>query len=165
MKTSLLGTVAFLICGVGFAQVQVPPPEQNPSPNAVNSTAGEIISDTMGTDFGPYLKPVIATVGKNWLLLIPPEARPPRSESGEVTIEFHILHDGQVKEVKVTGSSGHKKLDRGAYGGVTSSNPLPPLPDEFAGQYLGLRLHFWYNPRKGDNPRPPESSQSSSSPQ
>jgi TonB family protein len=108
---------------------------------------------------------VIATVRKNWLNLIPDEARPPRSESGEVTLEFHILHDGQVKEVIGTGSSDHEILDGAAFRGVTSSSPLPPLPAEFLGEYLGLRMHFCYNLRKDDNAGPPEKSQSGSSPQ
>jgi hypothetical protein len=34
--------------------------------------------------------------------------------------------------------------------GITASNPFPPLPNEFGGQYLGLRFAFYYNPDKSD---------------
>jgi outer membrane biosynthesis protein TonB len=46
--------------------------------------------------------------------------------------------------------SGDVALDRGAWGGITSSSPFPPLPGEFGGQYLGLRFTFFYNPDKAD---------------
>ena len=42
-------------------------------------------------------------------------------------------------------------LDRAAYGGITASNPFPPLPSEFTGQYLGLRFTFYYNPDKSES--------------
>jgi len=36
-------------------------------------------------------------------------------------------------------------LDRPAYASITSLNPFPPLPAEFKGSYLGLRVSFYYN--------------------
>jgi len=50
-----------------------------------------------------------------------------------------------VAGLKVVGSSGDIALDRPAYGSITGSNPFPPLPKEFAGQYLGLRFSYYYN--------------------
>jgi len=41
-------------------------------------------------------------------------------------------------------------LDRAAYGGITASNPFPPLPSEFRGSYLELRFNFFYNPDASD---------------
>jgi TonB family protein len=115
-------------------------------------TAGnlEVLSDTQGVDFGPYLSRVLQAVRMNWYNLIPEAARPPLLERGKVSIEFAILPDGKVAGMRITGPSGDVSLDRAAWGGITASNPFAPLPSEFHGPYLALRFHFYYNPAKGD---------------
>jgi TonB family protein len=110
----------------------------------------DILSDTMGVDFGPYLARVLHDVRINWYNVIPEAARPPLMKKGKVAIEFAILKDGQVAGLKLAGGSGDVSLDRAAWGGITASNPFPPLPAEFRGSYLSLRFHFYYNPDKGD---------------
>ena len=110
----------------------------------------DILSDTMGVDFGPYLSRVLHAVRLNWYNLIPEEARAPLMKKGKVAIEFAILKNGQVAGMKLVGPSGDISLDRAAWGGITGSNPFPPLPPEFRGQYLALRFHFYYNPSKED---------------
>ena len=112
----------------------------------------EGLSDTMGVDFGPYLQRVLHDVKVNWYNLIPESAQAPIMKKGKVTIEFAILKDGKVAGMKLISTSGDVALDRGAWGGITASNPFPPLPNEFGGQYLALRFAFFYNPDKGDLP-------------
>jgi TonB family protein len=106
----------------------------------------EILSDTMGVDFGPYLQRVLQRVRENWYEVIPLSAMPPLLKRGKVAIEFSILKNGQVVGIQYFSSSGDVALDRAAYGGITSSNPFQPLPSEFAGQALRLRFIFFYNP-------------------
>jgi TonB family protein len=48
-------------------------------------------------------------------------------KKGEVGIEFAILKNGNVAGMKLV-SSGDVALDRGAWAGITASNPFPPLP-------------------------------------
>jgi TonB family protein len=110
----------------------------------------DVLSDTMGVDFGPYLARVLHDVRENWYRIIPESARAPLMKKGKVSIEFAILKDGQVAGLQIVGSSGDVALDRAAYGGITASKPFPPLPTEFGGQYLALRFHFYYNPEKSD---------------
>ncbi|HUK25692.1 MAG TPA: TonB family protein [Terriglobales bacterium] len=110
----------------------------------------DVLSDTMGVDFGPYLARVLHDVRQNWYNLIPEVARAPLMKKGKVSIQFAILKDGRVAGMQLTGSSGDVALDRAAWGGITGSNPFPPLPTQFAGQYLALRFHFYYNPDKSD---------------
>jgi TonB family protein len=112
----------------------------------------DVLSDTMGVDFGPYLARVLHDVKQNWYNLIPESARPPIMKKGKVAIEFAILKDGSIRGMRLEdgGSSGDSALDRAAWGGITASNPFPPLPDEFKGQYLALRFHFFYNPDRSD---------------
>ena len=110
----------------------------------------DILTDTMGVDFGPYLQRVLHDVKMNWYNLIPESARAPIMKKGKVSIEFAIMKDGSVAGMKLIATSGDVALDRGAWGGITASNPFPPLPNEFGGQYLALRFHFFYNPDKSD---------------
>ena len=110
----------------------------------------EVLTDTMGVDFGPYLQRVLHDVRMNWYNLIPESARAPLMKKGKVTIEFAILKDGTVAGMRLVSTSGDVALDRGAWGGITASNPFPPLPTEFGGQYLGLRFAFYYNPDRSD---------------
>ena len=106
----------------------------------------DIMSDTMGVDFGPYLQRVLHDVKQNWYAIIPESAMPPLLKKGKVSIEFAILKNGQIAGLRYVNGSGDVALDRAAYGGITGSAPFPPLPSEFGGQYLGLRFTFLYNP-------------------
>jgi len=110
----------------------------------------EVLSDTQGVDFGPYLSRVVDAVRRNWYTIIPEAARAPLLKRGKVAIEFAILPDGKVAGMRITGESGDVSLDRAAWGGITASNPFAPLPAEFHGPYLALRFRFYYNPQKGD---------------
>jgi TonB family protein len=123
------------------------------SPNGGGSQVGsglDVLSDTQGVDFGPYLSRIVAVVRMNWYNLIPEEARPPMLKKGKVSIEFAILPDGKVAGMRLIGQSGDIALDRAAWGGITASNPFSPLPSEFHGPYLALRFHFYYNPVRGE---------------
>ncbi len=107
----------------------------------------DILSDTQGVDFGPYLQRILEDVRQNWYILIPESAQ---MKKGKLAIEFAITKDGQVAGMKLVASSGDVALDRPAWGSITNSNPFPPLPSEFGGQYLALRFRFYYNPDKSD---------------
>lgn len=110
----------------------------------------DVLSDTMGVDFGPYLSRVVQAVRMNWYTLIPEAAQAPLLKKGKVSIEFAILKDGRVAGMRIADGSGNVSLDRAAWGGITASNPFAPLPGEFRSPYLALRFHFYYNPDKRD---------------
>ena len=109
----------------------------------------DVLSDTMGVNFDPYLARVLHDVRLNWYNLVPRVAHASQTKTGKVTIEFVILKNGKVEGMTLIGSSGDVSMDRGAWGGITASSPFPPLPPEFSGQYLALRFKFFYNPKKG----------------
>jgi TonB family protein len=102
----------------------------------------EILSDTMGVDFGPYLEIVKREVKRNWYNLIPQSVL---FKKGVVALQFSILKNGQVAGLQYVNGSGDVSLDRAAYGGITASDPFPPLPEEFTGPNLTLRFTFFYN--------------------
>lgn len=116
------------------------------------STRGdlEILSDTLGVDFGPYLRRLKLTVQEHWYQIMPESAMPPEMKKGRVVVEFAILKDGRVAGLRVISGSGDVALDRAAYGGITYSNPLPALPTNFKGDYLLLRASFYYNPENNE---------------
>jgi hypothetical protein len=121
--------------------------------------AVEILSDTQGVDFGPYVQSVLKAVRKNWHTAIPKSAR---MKHGKVVIEFAITKDGSLSRpkvhsfgekafgIKLAVTSGDIDLDRAAWDGITTSDPFPPLPSGFGGQYLALRMSFSYNPDKAE---------------
>jgi TonB family protein len=107
----------------------------------------DILSDTQGVDFGPYLQRILQDVRENWYRAIPESAA---MKKGKLQIEFAITKDGKVADMRLTAGSGDIALDRAAWAGISASNPFPPLPTDFTGPYLALRFRFYYNPDKAD---------------
>jgi TonB family protein len=118
-----------------------------PSQHPGDTGAVDILSDTMGVDFGPYIRRVIYDTERSWWPIIPESARPPLLKQGKVGIRFRILPDGSVKQMILEFPSGDVALDHAAWGGITGASPYPPLPKEFKGPYLELRFYFLYNIR------------------
>lgn len=118
---------------------------QGAHPNTNMRGDVEILSDTMGVDFGPYLERVLYVIKKNWYNLIPEVARPPLMKKGKLIIQFAIMKDGSVQAMALQATSGDTYLDRAAWGGITASIPFDRLPTEFGGNYLALRIKFIYN--------------------
>jgi TonB family protein len=102
----------------------------------------DILTDTQGVDFGPYLQGVFANVRQNWCKFIPDSAK---SKKGKLAIAFSVLKDGQLTNMKLVASSGDMSLDRAAWIGITASNPFPALPTDFRGDQIAVRFRFLYN--------------------
>ena len=125
-----------------------------PGPRGSNVGGGaEILSDTLGVDFGPYMQRIIYDTKRAWYPIIPEEAQPPLNKQGKVLVRFKILPDGSVKEMKLEGPSGDVSLDRAAWGGILGASPYPPLPKNFKGPFLELRFYFLYNIKPGGDLR------------
>lgn len=105
----------------------------------------QILSDTRGVDFGPYLARVLAAVRRNWYAVIPESAR--LGAKGKVILIFTILKDGSLPALQpaVTRSSGQEPLDRAALSAILASTPFPPLPSQFTGDRITLQFTFLYN--------------------
>ena len=109
--------------------------------------AFDVLSDTQGVDFGPYLQRILQDVKDNWYRAIPESAE---MKKGKLQIEFAITKDGKVADMRLVATSNDVALDRAAWAGISASNPFPPLPSDFTGPYLALRFRFYYNPDKAD---------------
>ena len=86
-------------------------PSQHPGMNG----AVDILSDTMGVDFGPYIQRVVWDTERAWWPIIPESARPPLDKQGKVMIRFKINPDGSVRDMILEGPSGDVALDRAAW--------------------------------------------------
>lgn len=131
------------------------PPATSTNPCASRASGGEqaeILTDTMGVDFGPYMTNVVKTVRQNWYNVMPPSVYPPAKKQGRVSVEFGIQKDGKVTDEKMETSSEDVALDRAAWASIAGSSPFPPLPTEFRGEQLELRLYYFYNLRPDETP-------------
>ena len=121
-----------------------------PSQHQGMNGAVDILSDTMGWDYGPYVQRVVWDTERAWWPIIPESARPPLDKQGKTFIRFRIQRDGSVTDMHLEGPSGDVALDRAAWAGITGAAPFPPIPREFKGPFLELRFYFLYNIRPGD---------------
>ena len=105
----------------------------------------EVLSDTMGVDFNPYLQKIMREIYYTWLPLIPEEARPPLNKQGETQIRFIILPDGSIGGMQLESSSHDDAINKSAWGSITGVGQFPALPKEFHGPNLELRIHYLVN--------------------
>ena len=105
----------------------------------------EILSDTQGVNFNPYLQRILREIYDQWIPLIPEEARPPLSKSGVTMIRFSILPDGTIGAMHLDGSTHDDALNKAAWGSITGVGQFPPLPSQFHGPNLELRIHYLVN--------------------
>ena len=108
-------------------------------------TGVDILSDTEGVNFNPYLQKIMREIYETWLPLIPEEARPPLNKQGETQIRFIILPDGRIGGMALEGSTHDDAINKSCWGSITGVGQFPPLPIQFHGPKLELRVHYLVN--------------------
>lgn len=103
----------------------------------------QILTDTQGVNFDPYLQRVVASIRRNWYAVMPEVAR--MGKKGRVVVVFEVQRDGMVPKLFLVSTSGAEPLDRAALAGISSSVPFMPLPSEFKGPLIRLQVTFLYN--------------------
>jgi len=105
----------------------------------------QILSDTQGFDFNPYIQRLLASLRRNWDAVMPESAR--MGDKGMVFTSFTVNKDGSVSAPDPTleRTSGKDPLDNAAMSAIHASNPFEPLPSGFHGENLRLRIVFLYN--------------------
>jgi TonB family protein len=98
-------------------------------------TAG--ITGLEGGDFPYtfYLERMVGLIGGNWL-------RPQTGADIAVVVYFRIERSGNLRDARISKSSGSGIFDRAALRAVLESSPLPPLPGGYRDRYLGVHLTF-----------------------
>ncbi len=111
----------------------------------------QVLSDMQGVDFNRYLARLLADVRRSWIPLIPEEANSPLFKKGITGVRFTILPDGTiVQPMHLDYSTQDTAIDRAAWGSIKALGQAPPLPKEFHGPNLELRIEFRVNE---DEPR------------
>jgi TonB family protein len=90
--------------------------------------------DSANFPFTYYLRQVTGRIEENWVR--------PQQAPGRVVIYFRIKRDGTIIEPQIHESSRNQAVDLLASGAIKRSEPFPPLPVEFGGDYLGIYLCF-----------------------
>ncbi len=105
----------------------------------------QILSDTQGVDFSSYIQRLLATLKRNWYAVMPESAY--MGDKGITSTTFKIRPDGSVvpPDPILERTSGKEPLDNAAMSSIHASNPFEPLPSQFHGPYLELRIWFVYN--------------------
>ena len=98
-----------------------------------------------GVDFRDYINRLLAALKRNWEAVMPESAR--MGDRGVVFTTFSINPDGSVSspDPALERTSGKEPLDNAAMSAIHASNPFEPLPKQFHGPYLKLRIVFIYN--------------------
>jgi TonB family protein len=124
----------------------LPAPRQSGGGGSAPGQTGagvQILTDTQGVDFDPYLRRVIEIVRRNWYAVMPETVY--LGTQGKVIIVFNINTDGSVPGIHMVGLSGTASLDQAAAASISASNPFPPLPSQFHGPFITLQFGFYYN--------------------
>jgi TonB C terminal len=101
---------------------------------ALGTGGGTLSLDTANFPFTYYLRQVTNRIEANWLR--------PQESLGRVIVYFRIKRDGTIVEPQIYESSRNQSVDLLASGAIKRSEPFPPLPIEFGGDYLGIYLCF-----------------------
>jgi outer membrane biosynthesis protein TonB len=101
---------------------------------ALGTGSGMLSLDAANFPFTYYLRQVTGRIEENWVR--------PQGHLGRVIVYFRIKRDGSIVEPQVYESSRNQTVDMLAAGAIKRSEPFPPLPVEFAGDYLGIYLCF-----------------------
>jgi len=61
-------------------------------------------------------------------------------------IYFQVIRSGRIIKIEIEKSSGVDAFDRACERAMNLSQPLPPLPDQFTEEIIGIHLEFPYAP-------------------
>jgi len=106
--------------------------------------SADIQFDSMGVDFGPWLRRFKNQVERNWI--VPTSVMTYR---GRVVIQFNVLRNGTITELSVVQPAGFPPLTSSALNALKLSNPTANLPPEYPADRVFFTVTFHYN----DDPR------------
>jgi TonB family protein len=107
---------------------------------ALPCSASEIDFDSMGAEFGPWLRTFLAQLKRNWVF--PPAVA---SFSGCVVVTFAVHRDGKITDVAVATPSRVAAFNQSAKTAVLASNPTAPLPTDYPEERCLFQVTFGFN--------------------
>lgn len=126
---------------VPTTQLEKTVPKEKPldDPDPGTPQTGEMAFDTNDFPFAHYISRIRRKIAAHW--------RVPEGSQGEerfCVIYFRIVRDGTVISTTIEQSSGLFIFDQAAQRAVVRSSPMPPLPQEYNDDYLGVHFSFSY---------------------
>ena len=100
--------------------------------------------DTTSFDFGPYAAIIYRIVKSNWKIPIAAHL----GKKGKTELHFRIQANGTITDLSLIRSSQISSLDNAALAAIRNSNQLPPLPEDFTEDSVGVTWGFFYNMRE-----------------
>jgi TonB family protein len=100
----------------------------------------DIQFDAKGIDFGPWIARFVAQVKRNWY--VPQAAMFLR---GRVVIQFYVLRNGTITEIKVVQPSTVEPFTLAAFNALKLSNPTLALPPGYPDDRVLFTVTFHYN--------------------
>jgi protein TonB len=91
-------------------------------------------------EYSYYVQQMLTRIHQHW-------QRTPVRGTTVVVVRFTILRNGSIQDAEVEQSSGFGLLDRGALRAVILSDPMPPLPNSYPRDRVGVHLRFTYSDR------------------
>ena len=130
---------------------EVPEPKVTPPQEPLQQSAKlEPRGDTRQTEYTAYLEKVKENIVHAWQY---PEQASEEGKEGKVDVEFTILKDGRLLDVRILHSSGFSALDREAIRAVGAASPFTPIPVQIALEQLSIRFTFNYTLEKRQGSR------------
>lgn len=88
-------------------------------------------------EYAYYVQQMLSRIHQNW-------QRTAVRGTTTVVVRFTILRDGSVEDVEVERSSRVPLLDRASLRAVLLAAPMPPLPNSYPREHVGIHLQFTY---------------------
>lgn len=102
--------------------------------------SADIQFDSMGIDFGPWLRRFKNQVERNWLV---PQAA--MTFRGRVVIRFNVHRNGYITDLEVLQPASIPALTNAALNSLRLSNPTAQLPPEYPAEKVLFTVTFYYN--------------------
>jgi TonB family protein len=102
--------------------------------------SADIQFDSMGIDFGPWLRRFKNQVERNWI--VPAAAM---TFKGRVVVQFNVLRNGTIRDLVVLQPAPIPALTNAAVNSLRLSNPTAALPPEYPADRVLFTVTFHYN--------------------
>ena len=146
MPRRLLVPSLFLLFTTGACATRMPsgsqPPRPDASPPPVEPAAfgPSIALDTMGVEFGPWVRLFIAAIKRHWF--IPYEAT---QYKGHVVVTFRVRKDGTIDGLSLKEPSTVAAFNDSALAAISAVKRTDPLPAAYPAEYALFTVTFYYN--------------------
>lgn len=113
---------------------------QNPGSSSGVAIQGQGGSD-FATRYGWYIAAVVRKLQSNWdENTIDPNIR--AAHRAKATVEFTILRDGTVKNLRIYQGSGNTSMDNSGLRAVLNAGSMPPLPTDSNDSHVDVTFDF-----------------------